>query len=142
MYCQRCDEIYFGGSICPACGARLERGRIKFSLSGEPVLHEKELHGVPRQSAREAREKRRPRGFISRLYHKFIESVIACVLLSVAIRVVIFLVKVVDSLVETGGEIKGGISFYTDIRRPVGWPEVAVWLLIFILIFNYRHNPE
>jgi hypothetical protein len=78
----------------------------------------------------------------ARLFHKFFESIMACVLFSVLLRVVLFLIQVADSLMETGGTVKAGISLYDSIKMPIGWYEYGVWMLIFILIFRYRHTPE
>jgi hypothetical protein len=144
MFCKQCNEYHFGGSLCPSCGRKLGRSKIRFSHTGEPVLYEQEQFGVHGggMAVREKKEKKHSGGFVARLCYKFIESVMACVLFSVTFRIVLFLVKLADSLMETGGEIRGGISFYADIKQAINWFEIVVWLIIFILIFRYRYNPE
>jgi len=146
MYCNRCEIDYFGGSICARCGGTLERGEVRFSRMGQPLF----LGGASRMSepvpplrtARGEKEPGRSEGLLVRLGYKLIESVFACALFSVVLRVVTFIVKVVDSLTETGGDIRGGISLFADMQRAVSWYEVWIWVLIAVLVFRLRHNPR
>lgn len=74
--------------------------------------------------------------------HKMVESIFVCALFSFIFRISIFLLKVIDSLMKTGGDIYEGISLGTDIHRPVEWYEMIIWMLIVVLVFRYRHNPR
>ena len=146
MFCPRCDEHHFGGSICPSCGGRLLRGKATFTPHGTPAIQKANIavYGGARSRAAEAAADKtgQSTGLLLRLCYKALESVFACVMFSVALRLVIFLVKVIDSMLETGGEIKEGISLYADFRMAVGRYEIVMWVIIAILIFRYRHNPD
>ena len=146
MYCPRCDEHHFGGSVCPSCGGKLLRGRATFTPHGTPMIQRANIavyqKARGRAAAAAADKTGQAEGLLVRLCYKLLESVFACVAFSVALRLVIFLVKVIDSMLETGGEIKEGISLYSDIRMAIGRYEIAMWIIIAILIFRYRHNPD
>ena len=146
MYCERCNTHYFGGSVCLTCGGPLLRGVSTFSMRGELQRRGQEISisqtAPPHLKSSEKAGVGRSAGILVRLCYKILESLFACVRFSVALRVIIFLVKVIDSLMETGGDIKEGISFYADMQMGIGWYEKAAWVLIVILIFRYRHRPE
>jgi len=71
-----------------------------------------------------------------------VESVFVCALFSVIFRISIFLLKVIDSLMKTGGDIYEGIRLGVDMHRPVEWYETMIWMLIVFLVFRFRHNPR
>jgi hypothetical protein len=125
----------------------MRKGEIRFTLLGEPRRTPGEGAVVdhaapPVHIARKVKEPGRSEGFLTRLGYKFLESIFACVMFSVVLRVVIFIVRVVDSLMETGGDVKEGISFAEDIQRAVSWYEVAAWVLVAVLVFRLRHPPR
>jgi len=146
MYCRRCEIDYFGGSICARCGGTLERGEVRFSRMGQPLF----LRGAPpisgpdpsRRAARAEKEPGRSEGLLVRLGHKLIESVFACALFSVVLRVGTFMFKIVDSLMATGGDIREGISFLAEMKREISGYEIWFWVLIAVLVFRFRHNPR
>lgn len=147
MYCERCEMNHFGGSRCPACGDPMKRGEVRFMITGEPLRKapgEAALgqQYVPYKKGKKDKEPGRSEALAVRISYKFLESVFACVFFSVMLRVVIFLVKVIDSLMETGGDIKEGISFAEDIQRAISWYEIAAWVFIVLLVFKYRHGPR
>ncbi|MDD5556302.1 MAG: hypothetical protein PHN82_03525 [bacterium] len=146
MYCPRCAARHFAGSRCPACGGPMRRDGTKFTLSGE-IRPDFMGSGVaepsmPARRARRSHEPGRSEGVIVRFAYKVMESIFGCALFSVSLRVVIFLVKVIDSLVQTGGDIREGISFSADIGRAVEWYEIAGWALVTVIIFKTRRTPR
>lgn len=149
MYCRRCETYQFGGSRCPSCGDLMERGGAKFSRTGEPLARSASVGSSPgpasRQGAGPARagkEVGKSEGLPLRLAYKLIESVCACALFSVALRCAVFLVKVADSLMRTGGDVEAGISLVDDIRRAIEWYEIGGWVILTVLIFVFRRNPR
>lgn len=144
MYCPRCDANHFAGSRCPACGGRMRRGDLRFSLFGEPLVQgdERDISPIPSEPSAGGREPGRSEGSVVRYRGKILESLFFCLLLSVSLRFGIFAAKVIDSLVQTGGEIRAGISIVVEFRRPVTGYEVLAWALITLLIFRYRHAPR
>ena len=142
MHCRRCEEDFFGGSICPRCGGALRRGAVIYSRVGEPLAHRISPHGEGSERAHEEREPGHSEGLVVRLMHKMVESVLVCALFSVIFRISIFLLKVIDSLMKTGGDIYEGIRLGADMHRPVEWYETMIWMLIVFLVFRFRHNPR
>lgn len=146
MRCERCGIDYFGGSICTCCGGALKPGAIRFSRTGEPLSHMSPAGAgeavLPMHHGFVEREAGRAEGALVRLSYKILESIFACALFSVLLRAVIFLVKVIDSLMETGGDIREGISFAADLQRAINWYEIVVWMLLVLVIFRFRHNPR
>lgn len=146
MYCTRCEIDYFGGSICARCGGPLERGELRFSRMGQPRFSGgASPMGEPssaRHVARADKEPGRSEGFLVRCGYKFIESVFACALFSVVLRVGTFIFKVVDSLMATGGDIRPGISLLTEMKKAISGYDVCFWVLITVLVFRFRHNPR
>lgn len=147
MYCARCELHHFAGSRCPACGDLMVRGGMKFNRMGEPLAKSAEAQPAtspfaPPSAGRARKEAGRSEGLIVRLAYKLLESVFTCALFSVTLRMAIFLVKVADSLMQTGGDVREGISLYQEIQRGIGWYEVGIWGVITVFIFLYRHNPR
>ncbi len=146
MYCKRCEIDYFGGSICARCGGALVRGEVRFSRMGQPFF----LRGEPpisgsdrfRPDAEPVKEPGRAEGILIRLGRKLIESVFACALFSVILRVGTFLFKVADSLMATGGDIRPGISLVVEMKKEISGYDVFFWVLIAALVFKFRHNPR
>lgn len=147
MYCARCGMYHFGGSRCPSCGDLMVRGGMKFTRGGEPLARGAEAdpalapYSSPAAMGRR-REVGKSEGIVVRLTYKLMESVIACALFSVALRCAIFLVKVADSLMRTGGDVDAGISLVRDIQRAVEWYEIGGWVLLTAVIFIFRRNPR
>lgn len=147
MYCERCDEHHFGGGICPSCAGRLRRGEATFSPHGTPLLQKPNIGVYGKSEGRGGPAGKnettgQSAGFLMRLCYKILESAFACALFSVTLRIVIFFVKVIDSMMETGGDVKEGISLYSDMRMAISGYEMAAWLLIAVLIFRCRHRPN
>lgn len=148
MRCAGCEMDFFGGGICPRCGVALKRGDILYGRVGEPLASPAQprpgenVFSGPRAREATAQEPGEGEGALVRWSYKILESVFACALFSVVLRVVIFFVKVIDSLMETGGDIKEGISFLSEIQRAISWYEEAVWVLIAIIVLKYRHGPK
>jgi len=146
MHCNRCEIDYFGGSICERCGGALERGEVRFSRMGQPLFlggaSPMSEHAPPLRAARAEKEPGRSEGLLVRLGYKLIESVFACALFSVVLRVGTFIFKVVDSLMATGGDIRPGISLLTEMKKAISGYDVCFWVLIAVLVFRLRHNPR
>jgi hypothetical protein len=122
---------------------------MKFTRTGEPLARnvKADLAASPftRQAGTGGGKKeagRKSEGILVRLAYKLMESVFACALFSVALRMATFLVKVADSLMETGGDVKEGISLVTDVQRAIEWYEIGGWVLLTVLIFAFRRNPR
>ena len=99
-------------------------------------------HAPPLRAARTEKEPGRSEGLLVRLGYKLIESVFACALFSVVLRVGTFIFKVVDSLMATGGDIRPGISLLTEMKKAISGYDVCFWVLIAVLVFRIRHNPR
>ncbi|MCX6356967.1 MAG: hypothetical protein NT045_03675 [Candidatus Aureabacteria bacterium] len=120
----------------------MRRSGERFSRLGAPLrqgIGQPGPHGRP---AHRQSEPGRSEGALVRWSYKLLESIGACALFSVAFRLVLFLVKVIDSLTETGGDIKEGISLLADLQRAFGMFEIAAWALIVLIVFKYRHTPR
>ena len=148
MYCARCEMYHFGGSRCPSCGDGMVRGGMKFTRTGEPLARGAVSDPAASPFTRQAgtgggkKEAGKSEGFLVRLAYKLMESVFACALFSVVLRMAIFLVKVADSLMETGGDVKEGISLVVEVQRAIAWYEIGGWVLLTVLIFMFRRNPR
>jgi hypothetical protein len=148
MYCARCGMYHFGGSRCPSCGDELVRGGMKFTRTGEPLARGAESNPAtspfsrPPGTGGAKKEAGKSEGLLVRLAYKLMESVFACALFTVSLRCAIFLVKIADSLMKTGGDVEAGISLIDDIQRAIAWYEIAGWVLLTVLIFIYRRNPR
>jgi len=141
MYCGRCQEDYFGGSLCPVCGGRMRRGKISYSRFGEPLNHYVSREGRKR-AASGGKEAGVAEGLIVRLLHKLVDSIVFCALFSLLYRVGSFGVRVADSLMQTGGDIRPGIRLGMYLRRPIDGVDILAWALIVLLVFKFRHNPR
>lgn len=146
MYCKRCETDYFGGSICAQCGGALGKGDVRFSRMGQPLFL---VGGAPMGAtasrlpvARGEEEPGGADGLPARLGRKIVESAFACALFSVALRFGAFMLKVVDSLTATGGDVRSGISLLAEMKKEIGGYDVFFWALITVLIFRFRHNPR
>ncbi|MEI6633815.1 MAG: hypothetical protein WCP22_08360 [Chlamydiota bacterium] len=148
MYCARCGMYHFGGSRCPSCGDGMVHGGMKFTRTGEPLARGAEADPAAAPFIRQAgagggkKEAGKSEGFPVRLAYKLMESVFACALFTVFLRMAIFLVKVAESLMETGGDVKEGISLITEVQRAIEWYEIGGWVLLTVLIFKFRRNPR
>ena len=149
MYCRRCRVYHFGGSRCPVCGDRMERGGTRFSRTGAPLAQ----GAAPGSSAASAPSRRaearrgggevgRAEGLPLRIVYKAIDSIIGCALFVLVLRCALFLVTVAAELMRTGGEIESGISFLGDIRQGIRWFEYGGMALLTILVFIFRRNPR
>jgi hypothetical protein len=124
------------------------RGGMKFTRTGEPLARGAESDPAVSPFTRQAgagggkKEAGKSEGLLVRLAYKLMEAVFACALFTVSLRCAIFLVKIADSLMETGGDVKEGISLVTEVQRAIAWYEIGGWVLLTALIFIYRRNPR
>ena len=149
MYCRRCRVYHFGGSRCPVCGDRMERGGTRFSRTGAPLAQgaspsPSSASAAPRrgEARRGGREVGKTDGLPLRIVYKAVDSIIGCALVVVVLRCALFLVTVAAELMRTGGEIESGISFLGDIRQGIRWFEYGGMALLTILVFIFRRNPR
>jgi hypothetical protein len=144
MYCSQCNNHYFGGSICPECGRRLERGKVAFSRWGQALIFGDDTHGFeqPLSESGEGDEIRHDyfTRLLKKLSRKFFESVFACAILSLTIRVAVYVIRVIDILMEGRVYAPSEISFIPYLKMPLSGFEIAGWIILTALIFRYRHD--